>query len=105
MAKTLKIWNGVGWGRSDYDKNGNCLPTPIERYCEHVFVCAYSKAEAVRIFNAVGGDRISISEINNYWSDCWGDSMDGIEPEVGVWGQQSYNDKPVRLYPIEKRKY
>jgi len=104
MAKKLKIWNGKGWGRTRYDKDGEKLPTPIEDYCEHVYVCAYSKTEAVRIYNEVSRGSITVSEVNNYWSaDCWGNQMEGIEPELGVWGTQGFYDKPVRLYPKEEK--
>jgi len=101
MAKKLKIWNGRGWGRANYGKNYEKLPTPISQWCERIYICATSKAEALRICEAVGHP-ISMHEINEYWSaGCWGNSMDGIEPEVGLWGTQDYSSKPVRLYPKE----
>ena len=103
MAKTLKIWNGRGWGRPRYDPKDihQRLHVPYEEYCDHIFVCAHSKAEAVRIVNEVGG-YVSVHEIDVYWSkNCWGKIMKGIEPELGVWGIQNYGDKPVRLYPKE----
>jgi len=106
MAKTLKIWNGRGWGRPryDYENDNQRLPTPIEEYCDHAFICAHSKAEAVRIFNEVSRGYITVNEVNNYWSaNCWGNPMKGIEPELGVWGIQNYGDKPVRLYPKETK--
>lgn len=104
MAKKLKIWNGRGWGGYRYDKDGNKMydPTGI-KHCDHAYVCAHSQAEAVRIINeARGGWGMTVSELRNYWSDCWGNSMEGIEPELGVWTTQKYNDKPKRIYPIEE---
>jgi len=103
MPKTLKIWNGRGWGRPRYDPENihQRLPVSYEEYCDHIFVCAHSKAEAVKIVNEVGGC-VSTHEIDIYWSkNCWGNQMKGIEPELGVWGIQNYGDKPVRLYPKE----
>ena len=97
MARQLKCWNGNGWGRSDYDETGSPISTPIEKYTDHLFVCAHSKAEAVRLVNSVSPHRINTNEINNYWHECWGNQMKDIEPEVGVWAVQSYNDKPIRM--------
>ncbi len=43
------------------------------------------------------------SEINVYWSKrCWGNPMDGITPERGLWMQDrpyggSTSDKPRRI--------
>ena len=103
-SKKLKVWNGRGWGRSRYNKKGEKIRTPLEEWCEHIHVCAHSKAEAVRIVNEVSRALITVNEINVYWSNCWGNSMDGIEPEVGVWGQQHLTDKPIRLWPKTNEK-
>jgi len=107
--KKLKIWNGRGWGHRRYDKKGNYIPDPTGReYCEHAYVCAKSRAHAVRILNeAIGHDMMTDSELKVYWSNCWGDSMKGVcdenNPEIGVWTTHNYYDPPKRIYPIEKR--
>jgi len=103
MAKTLKIWNGRGWGRQKYDTNGRHIYDPTGReYCDHAYVCAHSTAEAIRILNEAAGYRVASShELNTHWTKgCWGNSMEGITPEVGVWTLQHYGDKPKRIYPI-----
>ena len=102
MSKQLKLFNGKGWGHRQYDSKGNQIydETGI-KFCDHAYICAHSVAEAVRIVNEATGKKImSMYEINVYWNkECWGNSMDGIEPEVGVWTQQFYNDKPKRIWP------
>jgi hypothetical protein len=103
--KKLKIWNGRGWGVARYDKNGNHIIDPTgKEYCDHVFVCAHSVVEVVRIVNEVAGyNVINAHEVNVYWhKDCWGNTMNGIEPELGVWTIQHYSDKPKRVYPKEE---
>jgi hypothetical protein len=102
MAKKLKIWNGRGWGRSNYGRDGDKLPTSFYQFADHIYVCAHSKAEAIRMVNDCGTGHISISEVNNYWSSCWGTSMKDIEPELGIWATQKGNDKPVKIYPKEE---
>lgn len=106
MPRKLKIWNGRGWGgQSRYDKDGNHIYDTTGRiWCDHAYVCAHSRAEAVRIINeAIGYWSMSERELKVYWSEgCWGDTMDGITPELGVWTQQSFHHKPQRIYPKEK---
>ena len=107
--KDLKIWNGRGWGHRKYDKDGHFIPDPEGiKNCDYAYVCAKSRAHAVRIINeAVGYDAVSDSELKVYWSaDCWGDHMKGVcdeeHPEIGVWTSQGYNYTPKRIYPITK---
>jgi hypothetical protein len=66
MPKQLKIWNGRGHG-SKYGKG-------------HAYVAAYSKAEACRLLSTVFECFVSSTELTNFYSPCWGISMDGIEP-------------------------
>ena len=48
--KKLKIWNGRGWGHRKYGKDNRIIPDPIGiKYCDHAYVCAYSRAHAVRL--------------------------------------------------------
>ena len=95
--KTLKIYNG-----SDWRHRGG-----------HLYIAAYSLADAVRLVNEayrkIHGyeDRpdincVNVNYANNYWSKgCWGNSMDGITPERGVWHAKAIpgglTEKPVRI--------
>jgi hypothetical protein len=73
MPRELKIFNGRGdYGYNDLDG--------------HLYVCATSKAEAVRLLIKAGYTRMTIGEFNTYWhKNAWGRAMDGITPEIGVW--------------------
>ncbi len=71
MAKTLKIWNGRGHGNK-YGRG-------------HIYVAAYSQKQAAELvskacFGDEYGDVVNVNEIRNYYSNCWGNSMDGITP-------------------------
>lgn len=66
----LKLWNG----RGDYRKLDG-----------HLYVCATSKREAIKLLVLAGMAAINLYEMNNYWSDTWGLVMKGITPEKGVW--------------------
>ena len=83
--KTLKTWNGQDW----QSKGG------------HLYVAAYSLADAVRLVNEayrkISGceDRLDINNnpsigfARTMWSpNCWGNAMNGITPERGVWHQK-----------------
>ena len=65
----------------------------------HIFIGAYSQADAARILEqAGGGSRGCLNEIEVYFSKgCWGNSMKGITPERGAWVQKNYREKPVRV--------
>ena len=97
--KELKIWNDSGWGTRIYDENKKLVLDPTgKRYCDHFYVCAESMAHALRLVNEVSGKHYTINNAKNYWSKgCWGNQMDGITPEVGVWTVQGYNDKPKKV--------
>ena len=92
--KKLKIYNGRGWGGRRYDKDGKFIPDPTGiKYCDHAYVCAYSRAHVVRLINQARGlsDQTTVNELKVYWSEGhWGDAMKGIEPEIGVWTQQNW---------------
>lgn len=74
MPKTLKLWNGRRW-----DCRGQ------------LYIAAYSRAHAVRLVNEAAlklgkHARCTDNEAREYWSvGCWGTTMAGITPEVGVW--------------------
>ena len=100
MKNELKIWNGRGWGSRRYDKDRKYIPDPTgKNYCDCFYVCAKSRTHAIRLINeAIGYNYMSQSEAKNYWHEgCWGNAMEGIEKEVGVWTQQDYGDKPKRI--------
>lgn len=83
MAKKLKLWNGRGY-----------IPKT------HLYICAHSKADAVRMLLEIYPARGWLYEINNYYSpDCWGDAMDNITPERGIWltQEQDREASPVRM--------
>lgn len=89
MPKKLRLFNGRGdYGRNNLDG--------------HLFVAAASKAEAVRLLKQAGYSTITIGEFNMYWSkDAWGNNMNDITPEKGVWiqrkGAGGHCGKPKRL--------
>jgi hypothetical protein len=63
MAKTLKFWNGRGHGRL----NKHSLS-----------VAAYSQKQARELLANACGVAISANEIRDYYSPCWGLSMNGV---------------------------
>lgn len=79
--KTLKKWNGRGHGK--YDN-------------KHINVCAYSRAEAARLVATACGVYYQLDhELKVYYAQCWGNSMDGIEPtEPAVYVEGLYKDAP-----------
>jgi hypothetical protein len=91
-VKKIKIWNGRGRG------NG-----------EHLFIGAYSKADACRML-----DELYTPFSKSYWKremttyfveGCWGNPMEGITPERGVWllqNEYTKNKILTRIYPIKK---
>ena len=107
MSRTerpLKIWNGRG-----ACINRQKLPPELNvgRGSVHVYICAYSKADAARLinqFNGYEGDRAQNynSELTNYFSaGCWGIYMEGVKQERGLWlSTDEYECKhktPVRV--------
>ena len=100
MKNELKIWNGRGWGSRRYDKDGQYIPDPTGKiYCDHLYVCANSRSHAIKLINqAVGHEVVNQNEAKVYWSpNCWGNSMNGITQEIGVWTTQSWTDKPIKI--------
>lgn len=79
MAKgKLKFWNGR-WFKH-----------------QHLYIAAYSQADAVAVVTEVFPKaRFTLYEIQVYFSNCWGNAMEGVEPERGVWVQTDSN-KPER---------
>lgn len=86
MAKVRKLI--IANGRGDYGRNRDNPAFP-KGFDGHMFVCAYNKADAVRLLQAAGYATMTIREFNIYWSKgCWGNCMDGITQERGVWFQK-----------------
>jgi hypothetical protein len=101
MPKKLKIWNGTGWGSPKRDKDNQIIPDISgKKYCDHFYVCATSRAQAIKIINeCIGYNCMDQNEARNYWTEgCWGIQMEGIKQEIGVWTAQDWNDKPKRIY-------
>jgi hypothetical protein len=69
----------------------------------HAYVCAKSRADVCRMLADWSGHsgRGLGSYIRDYWSaGHWGDSMNGITPERGLWIQYE-RAKPVRIRSAE----
>lgn len=83
MARKLKIWNGRFISRPKDGKDSDLW----DKFREvHAYVCAHSRADARRVIEEYCGYDIGDSEIKVYWSEgCWGNTMEGIEPERGLW--------------------
>lgn len=83
--KELKMWNGRWLEKGNY---------------KHIYVAAYSKMDACRLLAQASGrntnPRYWYHEITVYFSQAWGDPMNGITPERGVWVSEHRSGKPVR---------
>lgn len=60
------------------------------------YIAAYTKKQAVELANQAGYS-MNMRELNNYWSDCWGNAMNDVVPEVGVWVTDQYGRNRERL--------
>lgn len=83
-TKQLRIWNGRGQGKFLHG---------------HIYVAAYSQAEAARIVSAACDSLTTAHEIKKYFSpDSWGIQMNRIVPtEPCVYVAQEYFDTPKRI--------
>jgi len=64
----------------------------------HLYIAAYSVSDAVRLITEFCGceGRGVKAEITNYFSpDCWGNAMEGITPERGLWIKFGHTGTPV----------
>lgn len=78
--KGLKIWNGRGWNyhKREYGRGA----------VEHWYGCAKSGAQMIRLIQHYQQTdyHFKRTELRDYSSEgCWGNKMEGIEPEVGLW--------------------
>ena len=97
MARKLRLWNGRAY----------CCRKPSDPFWKGVphneggnaYVAAYSRADVRRVIEEYTGYKPGDTEIREYWSpDCWGNAMDGITPERGLWvSKGNYNEKVTRL--------
>lgn len=86
MAKRqLKYWNGRGHSR--YQN-------------QQIMVAAYSQKQCADLVSEACFGRegnVSVNEINTYYSNCWGNSMKGIEStEPGVWVVENFGEEPPK---------
>lgn len=94
MARKLKVWNGRGYCCRNADDPRWRGINHSESV--HANVCAHSRADARRVIAEYAGYDPRDTEIRDYWSECWGSSMEGIEPERGLW-LEFERGKPVRV--------
>jgi hypothetical protein len=88
--KILKIWNGRGYEERT-----------------HLYLAAYSRADAARLLVKVYPHTTVghwIPELTNYFCEgCWGNTMEGITPERGIWiirnEYTAEQTAPERIYP------
>jgi hypothetical protein len=80
VQKEIRLWNGRGPERNT-----------------HLYVGAYSAADACRLLKARWPQIGWPGELSIYFSECWGNSMVEIKPARGVWLQMGFGGKPKRL--------
>ena len=83
MAKELKLWNGRAYvlRRPDDAMWAEVRENAYQNAC----VAAYSRADARRVIAEYCGSDIGDSELRDYWSQGWGNSMQNVTPERGLW--------------------
>lgn len=64
--------------------------------CPKIFIGAYSREDARRVVEEYAGAKPSVAELRDYFSDCWGNAMNLVEPERGLWVQWD------PLLPVER---
>lgn len=96
-TRKLKCWNGtliLGTDRVRLDPRFE-KGSIVKSKDVYFNVCAYSLADAVELLKEFGY-HLSVHYLRTWWSPCWGNSMDGITPERGVWVEFEYG-VPTRL--------
>ena len=93
--RKLRVWNGRGY---------DCRKRDDPRWeklgfgdAPHANICAYSRADARRVVGEYSGDDMSDAEIKEYWAECWGNSMNGIKRERGLWLEFNSNEPPIKV--------
>lgn len=83
--KALRLYNGRGQERRD--ASGRWETTG------HVYIAAYSHADAVRVMREAGFNSFTRHELMTYFSKgCWGNRMLSVTPVRGVWAVQPGED-------------
>ena len=96
--KTLKVWNGRGWACENYDDPRWVKACSVHREPPHIYLCAYSLADARRVCAEYCGRLPSITELRDYWSkNCWGTPMNGVKQERGLWIEFEKHKTPTRV--------
>jgi hypothetical protein len=90
--RKLKIWNGRGYCAENHDD-----PRWVHRDQQHIYICAYSRADAGRVIEEYCGSKPPDSELKVYFSECWGNYMDGIEQVRGLWVQFQRDSTPIKV--------
>ena len=86
MAKQLKCWQGIGF-----------VPQLGEKEA-WIYVAAYSISDIATVCAEVGLFPPSYNEVKKYWYGTWGNNMNGIPIERGVWASKLYqNTAPIKL--------
>jgi hypothetical protein len=84
-VKTLKFWNGRWENR------------------QHIYIAAYSQADAIRMIEEWLGrkPRGIETEFRVYYSPCWGNTMESVAKERGIWVgvANQYGTVPYRRFP------
>lgn len=90
--RELKLFNGRPYG-----------PLPQEmwtrnRETAHIYVAAYSVADARRVCVEAGVKDPGAYEISKYWSEgSWGNLMAGIPVSRGIWVIYGHHGAPEKL--------
>lgn len=87
MSKPLRLWNGRPYGVLSQ-----------KEWHLHVNIAAYSIADACRVCTESGLHDPGYREIKEYWSECWGNNMEGIIPQRGIWTVK-HGEKPTLRKP------
>lgn len=94
----LKLWNGHA---SCCRKTGDPLWKGFRPHqgSDRIYAAASSRAELRRMIEAYCGRDPGDHEIKTYWNQgCWGNDMENITPEKGLWLIRQGDDaRPVRL--------
>lgn len=89
--RKLKVWNGT----LAFSQDAEGRELSGNRCQRDVSLCAYSQKDAIALLEEYGHP-MSLYEFRDFWADCWGNSMTGVERERGIWVEYE-RDKPVRL--------
>lgn len=93
--RKLKIWNGGGHICRNLSSP---LWKGIDPFKTHAYAAAHSRADLRRLIASYNGVFPGETYIRDYWAEgAWGNSMEGITPERGLWISFDHWAKPVRV--------